>query len=177
MRRGLKNLGIPCIAPWVLAACGRYNCDLPSEAMGVAGADAAACGDIAVTEDTSPLFVCLDAAWQAGERAWGVHRVTGIDSVISTAVVLDGVDVWLLRQDSYGGPSGRVTAVRCVGPVWGSEGLECGATEPEADHFMVCGCEPGDGRPLAFPGREVDVDVSERWPSVATTCAVPTAPP
>jgi hypothetical protein len=152
------------------AACGHPTCDLAANATGIAGADALVCGDVEVDGDPSAMFACLADAWEAGTPAVGSRRLSGFDSVITQAVVFDGADVWSLTQDSYGGPGGEVLALRCVGVSWEDE-LVCDAWEPESTAMLVCGCSTGDGRPQAFPGRDLRVTESRRYPGVFESCA------
>lgn len=131
-------------------------CDLDTTAADLAGSGATACGAAGVEADEA-AWACAIDAWNAGTPFVLRHATTGIDSVVEKAVVYDGSRVWLLAQDRYGSGPWDIDGVECVDPVVeadaGYDVLGCGATEPEGNHYQVCGeicTDCGEPDPLPF---------------------------
>ncbi len=87
------------------------------------------------------------------------YATTGMDSVIEHAWVYEGSRVWMLAQDQYGDGPWDIDGTECIDPVvqtdeeLGYDVLGCGSTEPEGNHYQVCGeicAECGEPDPLPF---------------------------
>jgi hypothetical protein len=76
--------------------------------------------------------------------------------VVERSWVYDGAHLWILSQDQFENPPWDVDGYECVDPIvvpdddGGFDRLDCGATEPDGNHYQVCGemCEAcGDPDP------------------------------
>lgn len=123
-------------------------CDFDAEAQRLAGTSATNCGKF--EEDPAEGTSCAELAFTEGRAFTLTWTSSGIDSMLTNAYAFDGVDLWILRADDYGGED-RVDGNLCVGPSFElapSAGYElvCADSEPPGNHFQVCGtcdgCHP-----------------------------------
>ncbi len=145
------------LALFALGCAPSTDCDLTATAADLAGSGATACGSDDADADEAG-WACALSAWSAGTPFILRYASTGIDSVISRAWVSDGSRVWILSQDSFDS-NPDIDGNECVDPVMesdpdaGYDVLGCGSTEPEGNHYQVCGelcTDCGDPDPLPF---------------------------
>lgn len=151
------------LAAVALFACARVpvgECDLRATAEELAGEGAEDCGFLETDDDGERAWSCFIDAFEAGEPAFLGEARSGMDSVISSAVVSNGTQVWLLSQDSFDGLGGPIDGWDCIDPYVSTGGahptIACTSTAPPGNHYLVCGemcppeaCQP---QPLPFEG-------------------------
>lgn len=143
----------------LLLSCATTDeCDMATTAVDLAGDGAISCGATGAAVSEADWNCALDA-WSAGDPFLLSYATTGMDSVIEHAWVYEGSRVWMLAQDQYGDGPWDIDGTECIDPVvetdeeLGYDVLGCGSTEPEGNHYQVCGeiCEEcGEPDPLPF---------------------------
>lgn len=136
----------------LLIACSTTNdCDLASELVHLAGANATDCGTAKVGSDPASVNACMRANLGSTTPFRAIYQLQGTDSDYAQGVAQDpsGAVFWLGRDSNpCGGGSGAgchpvISAARCIHPSFldGSSGgafatpLHCSSTE---DLGLVC---------------------------------------